>query len=137
MNFLPHFSMFMHRIIKKGVWLMEKKCKGVIHRIVEGDTLYRLSKMYGVRLIDIMKENPYVNIYNLQIGEEICIPTEVYEEEERRYYTTKRGDTLGGLVKVFRTDINDLMEFNQELYDTRLEPGMIIRIPPTRENRDF
>ncbi len=112
---------------------MEKKCKGVIHRIVEGDTLYRLSKMYGVRLIDIMKENPYVNIYNLQIGEEICIPTEVYEEEERRYYTTKRGDTLGGLVKVFRTDINDLMEFNQELYDTRLEPGMIIRIPPTKE----
>ena len=62
---------------------MEKRCKGVIHQIKKGDTLYRLSKMYGVRLIDIMKENPYVNVYNLQIGEEICIPTEIYQEEER------------------------------------------------------
>ncbi len=111
---------------------MERQCKGVIHRVKKGDTLYRLSKMYGVRLIDIMKENPYVNVYNLQIGDEICIPTEIYEEEERRYYTTKEGDSLGSVIKALRTDIEELMEFNAELYDINIPAGTIIRIPPKR-----
>lgn len=108
---------------------MEKRCKGVIHQIKKGDTLYRLSKMYGVRLIDIMKENPYVNVYNLQIGDEICIPTEIYQEEERRYYTTKPDETIGGVIKKLRVDIEDLMEYNDELYDLVIPEGTIIRIP--------
>ena len=95
---------------------MEHECKGTVHKVVAGDTLYKLSKMYGVRLIDILKENPYVNVYNLQPGDEICIPTEVYEEEERRYYTAKVGETLGSLVGEFDTDIADLMQYNRELY---------------------
>ena len=53
---------------------MEHECKGTVHKVVAGDTLYKLSKMYGVRLIDILKENPYVNVYNLQPGDEM--PTE-------------------------------------------------------------
>ena len=52
---------------------MEHECKGTVHKVVAGDTLYKLSKMYGVRLIDILKENPYVNVYNLQPGDEMCM----------------------------------------------------------------
>lgn len=113
---------------------MERPCKGVIHRVIKGDTLYRLSKMYGVRLIDIMKENPYVNVYNLQIGDEICIPTEMYEEEERRYYTTREGDTIGGVIRSLRTDVQRLMEYNNELYDLPLPAGTLIRIPPVSQS---
>lgn len=112
---------------------MERECKGVIHRVIKGDTLYRLSKMYGVRLIDIMKENPYVNVYNLQIGDEICIPTEIYEEEERRYYTARPEDTLGSIVRSLRTDIENLMEYNPDLYDLNVPDGTIVRIPPRGE----
>ena len=112
---------------------MEHECKGTVHKVVAGDTLYKLSKLYGVRLIDILKENPYVNVYNLQPGDEICIPTEVYEEEERRYYTAKVGETLGSLVQEFDTDIADLMQYNRELYDLRVPLGTIIRIPPEKE----
>lgn len=109
---------------------MEDQCKGIVHRVVAGDTLYKLSKMYGVRLIDILKENPYVNVYNLQIGDEICIPTEVYEEEERRYYTARVGETIGSILSNIGTDVDRLMEFNRELYDLRIPLGTIIRIPP-------
>ncbi len=115
--------------------LMERHCKGVIHRVIKGDTLYRLSKMYGVRLIDIMKENPYVNVYNLQVGDEICIPTDMYHEEERRYYTTKQGDTIGTVIRNLRTEVDDLMEYNSELYDIVVPVGTLIRIPP-REHKD-
>ena len=116
--------------MKKGK-NMENKCNGVIHQVVAGDTLYKLSKMYGVRLIDIMKENPYVNIYNLQVGDEICIPTGIYEEEERRYYSTKVGDTFSTVLENMGTDIEKLMEYNKELYNLRLPLGTILRIPPS------
>ena len=40
-----------------------KTCRfGFIHVIEQGDTLYKLGKRYGV------------NVYNLQIGDELCIP---------------------------------------------------------------
>ena len=114
---------------------MEHECKGTVHKVVAGDTLYKLSKLYGVRLIDILKENPYVNVYNLQPGDEICITTAVYEEAERRYYTAKVGETLGSLVQEFDTDIADLMQYNRELYDLRVPLGTIIRIPPEKEKQ--
>jgi len=72
---------------------MEHECKGTVHKVVAGDTLYKLSKMYGVRLIDILKENPYVNVYNLQPGDEICIPREalLYGEGWRDTRKLSRG----------------------------------------------
>ena len=49
-------------------------CDGLIHVIQKGDTLYRLSRKYHVSVADIMYKNPYANIYNLQVGDELCIP---------------------------------------------------------------
>lgn len=49
-------------------------CRGLIHVIKQGDTLYKLGKQYHVSVSSIMYANPYVNIYNLQIGDELCIP---------------------------------------------------------------
>ena len=71
-----------------------------------------------------------MNIYNLQIGDEICIPTDVYEEEERRYYSTKAGDNLSMILENMDTDIAKLFEFNKELYNITLPLGTILRIPP-------
>lgn len=49
-------------------------CRGIIHVIEKGDTLYKLGQRYHVSVSRIMYANPYVNIYNLQIGDELCIP---------------------------------------------------------------
>ena len=124
------FFVFRHRIIKKGK-NMEKECKGTIHKVVAGDTLYKISKLYGVRLVDVLKENPYVNVYNLQPGDEICVPTEIYEErEERRYFTARTGETLKSITEETGADIQRLFEYNKELMDMRIPLGTIIRIPP-------
>lgn len=50
-------------------------CRGFLHTVERGDTLYKLSRKYRVRLSDIMLANPYVNVYNLQVGDELCIPS--------------------------------------------------------------
>lgn len=51
-----------------------RRCRGILHVIEKGDTLYKLGKRYGVKVSAIMMANPYVDIYNLQIGDELCIP---------------------------------------------------------------
>ena len=49
-------------------------CRGILHVIEPGDTLYLLGKKYHVTVMAIMNANPYVDVYNLQVGDELCIP---------------------------------------------------------------
>ena len=51
-----------------------RRCNGIVHTIKKGDTLYQLSRYYNVTINEIMRANANVNVYNLQIGEQICIP---------------------------------------------------------------
>lgn len=51
-----------------------RRCNGVVHTIKKGDTLYLISKYYKVPIGEIMNANRNINVYNLQIGDEICIP---------------------------------------------------------------
>lgn len=54
--------------------MIQRQCRGIIHIVQKGDTLYLLSKKYHVSVTKIMYANPYVDIYNLTIGDELCIP---------------------------------------------------------------
>ena len=54
--------------------MKQRFCNGMIHVIKQGDNLYQLSRKYRVPLALILRANPYVDVYNLQIGQEICIP---------------------------------------------------------------
>lgn len=47
----------------------------MVYVVKEGDTLYKIAREYDLKLIDVLKANPYVNVYNLQIGDELCLPT--------------------------------------------------------------
>ena len=53
---------------------MTANCTGIIHVVKEGDTLYKIGKMHGVSVSALMYANPYVNIYTLQVGDELCVP---------------------------------------------------------------
>lgn len=52
---------------------MSVEGRGMIHVIEKGDTLYLLSRKYHVSVASILYANPYMDIYNLQIGDEIYI----------------------------------------------------------------
>ena len=54
--------------------MRQRFCNGMIHVIKKGDNLYQLSRKYRVPLALILRANPYVDVYNLQPGQEICIP---------------------------------------------------------------
>ena len=46
----------------------------IAHVIRPGDTLYKLSREYGVKVSALMMANPFVDVYNLRVGDELCIP---------------------------------------------------------------
>lgn len=69
-------------------------CRGIIHVIEKGDTLYQLGQRYHVSVSRIMFANPYVNIYNLQIGDELCIPVSPQprmQSEDEEYFDAGNG----------------------------------------------
>ena len=51
-----------------------QQCHGFLHTVQKGDSLYRLSRRYHVPLWAILYANPYLNLYNLQNGDEVLIP---------------------------------------------------------------
>lgn len=49
-------------------------CNGIMHTVKSGDTLYSISMEHKVPLALVLRANPYVDVYNLQVGETICVP---------------------------------------------------------------
>lgn len=50
------------------------ECTGIIHVVQKGDSLYQIGRLYQVSVSQLIFANPFVDIYNLQIGDELCVP---------------------------------------------------------------
>lgn len=77
-----------------------RRCNGKFHVVKAGDTLYSISRMYNVPVAAIMRANPYINVYNLRINDQICIPNKMmqpmpYPEMPDDYYEMNGGMNNG------------------------------------------
>lgn len=118
----------MNIITKKGK-NMEKGCRGKIHKIVKGDTLYKLSKKYNVSINEIMNANIVDNVYNLKVGDELCIPVENYWGNNVMYYKVKKGENVLDIVKKTNANICDIFDENRWMYEIVLPENTIVKIP--------
>ena len=96
-----------------------KKCNGIIHTIKKGDTLYLLSRYYNVPIGEIMNANRNMNVYNLRIGEEICIPV-------RR--SDMMNDTVGMPTDTMETDApqEDFAEIQSESVEESFDKSILM-----------
>ena len=104
-----------------------RKCNGIVHTIKKGDTLYQLSRYYNVTINEIMRANANMNVYNLQVGDEICIPTMPARPEKT--YVVNEGDTISDVSKAFGVSFDVLAKSNPALLDVELPEGLILRMP--------
>ena len=88
--------------------------------VSKGDTLYGISKQFGVTIDDIVLQNSLMNT-NLKIGQVLQIPS-------REDYTVKKGDTLYSISKKYDVSVSDIILFNQ-LKTMILQVGQKIKIP--------
>lgn len=77
----------------------------------------------------IIMANPFINVYNLQIGDVICLPN--IPKNKFAHFTTyliQEGDTLGSVAEKNNINIADLLEMN-DIYSISLMPGTTISVP--------
>ncbi|WIV12363.1 LysM peptidoglycan-binding domain-containing protein [Proteiniborus sp. MB09-C3] len=105
---------------------------GRIHVIGTGDTLYTLAQRYDVSFRALVDANPGIDVENLQIGQEICIPP--YEPAELcptgKTYVIMRGDTLSSIAEKFVVSAADILKYNPTMIPSEFVAGRRICIPP-------
>ncbi|MGB8454979.1 MAG: LysM peptidoglycan-binding domain-containing protein [Anaerocolumna sp.] len=101
----------------------------MIYNIKQGDTLYNISRTYNVPLALILRANPYVDIYNLQVGDELCIPvTNPATLYNVIPYVVEDEASLQAVLNQYGIDLQDVLEFNN-MSGMPITPGMTIQIP--------
>lgn len=109
--------------------------KYTVYTAVKGDTLYSLSKSYGVSVDDIIAANPILS-EGLKLGQTIKIPfkTETSKKAQKRSkrqfitHTVKKGETLYSLSRLYEISVNAITEDNDNIDPTHLKVGQKIYI---------
>lgn len=98
-----------------------RRCNGVVHTIKKGDTLYLISKYYKVPIGEIMGANRNINVYNLQIGDEICIPVRRPEPSENEVNDTGMNNMSRSMGNSMNSDDIDVSSEPYNVPDNRAE----------------
>ncbi|WP_255818742.1 lytic transglycosylase domain-containing protein [Treponema putidum] len=110
------------------------------YKIKSGDTLYALSKHYGVSVKSIMNYNPNVKPSALKIGQVIKIPAlkTVASYRNRKddqnveftdVYVIKKGDTLWSIALKYNIQVETLAEKNGIEVNSVLSLGQKLKVP--------
>lgn len=141
---------------EKEIFLKKNDDGTLFHTIQSGETLYRLSKLYGITTQEICDANPGLSTSNFRVGETIRIPRvaknaeiiaqkaqkeEVVEQEnndkqEGDYikHKVKKGETIYRIAKNYGLETSDIILANPELKESGLKKKMVINIPLKEKN---
>lgn len=102
-----------------------------MYTVKQGDTLYGISKKYGISVDEIMKLNYFTNT-NLKPGQVIRIPEMYFDMDNMtlpnyKNYTVQKGDTLYKIALSNNISI-DTLEKDNGLTSPILSIGQILRI---------
>ena len=114
------------------------------HQVRRGETISKLSRIYGVPVDSILAANKLKSGAGLQAGREIMIPTRglvvtkasrnpstpvATTEAQRQSYEIHGKDTFYSLAAQNGITVEDLQQANPGVNPDRLRPGMSIKIP--------
>ncbi len=102
---------------------------GTLYTIQPGDTLYALSRRFGVPLERLLGANPGIDPNNLMVGQVICIPARLPISCPGFIYRILPGDTLWSLAGRFHTTVQAIEFFNRGIDPDNLMVGQAICIP--------
>lgn len=99
------------------------------HKVEAGNTLWGISRMYGVPVDEIVAVNPKL-VNGLKLDETVLIPVTQASIEKipTSDYKVRKSETLYGLSRKFEVTVDDLIALNPSLKDG-LKKGQIIKVP--------
>lgn len=105
-----------------------------VHEVKKGETVYSLSKLYGVQENDIVANNPQL-VGGLQADQVIKIPVVLEDKIKPRKmsrlyeeHVVNQGETAYGISRRYGISVNTLMEDNPGLDPTQLAIGQKLNI---------
>ncbi len=102
------------------------------HRVEKGETVYSISKKYGITEEAIYKLNPDVK-NGLRSSTVLILPsagnTEIQEKVTFKKHRVKRRETLFSIAQRYNISVDDIKKYNKELYSRQLKKGEKIQIP--------
>lgn len=105
------------------------------HTVANGETLYRISKNYGVTAEQIVQLNPGLTAENLKSGSVIRIPATGISQKDNsgraREHKVKKGETQWSIAKDYGITLEELKAANPEMSaeNYQLKKGRKILIP--------
>lgn len=95
----------------------------IIHVVKPGDSIYKISQMYGVQPSKIISDNQLSNL--LIPGQAIVIDTPI------QYHIVKRGESLYTIAQKYNITVEDIMLANPNLNNSSvIYPGQTLIIKP-------
>ncbi len=104
--------------------------KFYVHTVKAGDTLYSLSKIYGVEIENITKHNPSA-ADGLKLDQTVKIPMmqaqtvveKRHKKKDFEYHTVAAGETLYSISKRYGVSIETILADNTEIDPTHISIG--------------
>ena len=106
--------------------------KKVVHYVEPGETLYGISRIYGISIDEIKAANPSI-AGGLKSGNTIVIPESKTGTGEPTPYTIKKGETLYRVSVNHHVSIESLLEANPGISPDNFKAGDVIMIPPAEK----
>jgi LysM repeat protein len=112
--------------------------KFIYHNLKPGETIYFLSKSYGVSENEIIQSNPGIDINKLSVGAEVAVPRrefmsdrQKFDDHEKKYIYHKvlKGESLASIAEKYGLSIRELRRENRDLRFPQV--GDFVRIPGT------
>src|SRR5215470_1553844 len=95
------------------------------HTIKQGETIYSLSKIYGVTIEDIYHLNPESEI-GIKVGDQLKIPQ---KSDSLFYHTIHPKETLYSVSRKYQIKKEDILKVNPDLSIETFTIGKVICIP--------
>ena len=108
----------------------------IYHKMQPGETIYSLSKKYGVSETGIINANPGIDISNLSVGAEIAIPKIEFMNERQDFAVSEpnyifhkvaKGESMSSIADQYGMTLRQLRRENRDIRFPQV--GDYIRIP--------
>lgn len=123
----------------------KKEVARISHKIEPQETMYSVSRKYGISVDDLKKANKKLDEKNFKVGKKINIPVfngtntihisntkedspKNQQEIRRKEHIVTKGETLYSISKKYETTVKDLEDKNPGVTPENLKEGMLLVI---------
>jgi murein DD-endopeptidase MepM/ murein hydrolase activator NlpD len=96
----------------------------LVHKVQPGETLWGISRQYGLDMETLALVNELDNPNNLRVGQQLLISASLSAE-----YTVQRGDSLWSIAKAFGVSVDAIAQANGISNPSKIKAGDKLTIP--------